>query len=126
MGSNIVVVWGSGSGIATSNQGWGIIDVDTLAGAGISQLYSDDGIRIYPNPAFNSLLVEYTAAKTHIEGVRIYDLLGNILPLNVISHGTFSEKIFLDISTLPSGIYILEMTNNSGQRYRAKFVKSSL
>lgn len=121
-GNNIVVVWGTSSGIATSNQGWEIIYVDTLAGA-VPQLSFDDGICIYPNPAFNILSVEYKSTKNHIESVRIFDLLGNILPLNDHSSVSFSKEIFLEVSSLPQGIYFLEITNNSMQRRWVKFVK---
>ncbi|TAL58993.1 MAG: T9SS type A sorting domain-containing protein [Bacteroidetes bacterium] len=125
VGSNIVVVWGTSSSIATSGQTWKIINVDTtLAGAGISQLYFDGDIRIYPNPVLNTLIVEYKSTNNTIEDVRIFNLLGSIIPAS----GSFisaNERINVDVSVLPAGIYFLEIVNSAGQRSRVKFVKYS-
>lgn len=125
MGSNIVVVWGTGSGISTSDQTWRIIYVDTLAGAGIAHLYFDGNIRIYPNPVLNTLTIEYTSAKNTIESIRVFDLPGGNIPAVTSSSVTAIEKTNVDVSSLPSGMYFLEIENSDGRYCNMKFVKYS-
>ena len=72
-------------------------------------------IKIYPNPVNGALLFVDVQNQTQIE---IFDLTGNtILKTNVDS-----QHSAVDISTLSSGIYIMNLQNTHGQ-YTRKIVK---
>jgi hypothetical protein len=74
----------------------------TLHYIGITEL-DDDPLVVYPNPATNTvhiLLPDNTLKPT---GVRIYDLIGHL-----VHQQSFNPAV--DVSTLPTGNYILEVT----------------
>ncbi|MEP7168514.1 MAG: T9SS type A sorting domain-containing protein [Bacteroidota bacterium] len=79
-------------------------------------------LKIYPNPATDYLEFRMTsvAEKSVLE---IFNLMGSeIMSKNISSddNGNYSE--ILDISHLPSGIYIFKVINETGQQFK-KFVK---
>jgi hypothetical protein len=93
---------------------------------GINELTDLSTIFVYPNPASDYIQVSSKSsgrqvgelnAVTHIE---IYNLLGeNIYGSQFIGN---SSPITITISSFPSGLYVLKMTNNRGTEFR-KFVK---
>ncbi|MBL4652680.1 MAG: T9SS type A sorting domain-containing protein [Flavobacteriales bacterium] len=74
-------------------------------------------INIYPNPANNTLFIEY---KDDLE-IYIYTLTGKLLLKSRIN-----QSGQLDVSTLPTGIYILEAVDEKQNKtMRKKFIKKS-
>ncbi|MCB2221765.1 MAG: choice-of-anchor D domain-containing protein [Bacteroidetes bacterium] len=91
-----------------SNDPNGMVDM-MLAGFGdietnISDLNSENAIRIYPNPVKDILHLENL--KDH--QIIIYDILGNSVLKTLGATGT--EEI--NVSYLPSGIYLVKITDN--------------
>ena len=72
-----------------------------------------NGIRLYPNPV-SSLL--HIGSDSAIDNVRIYDLTGKQMNLT-----SFYDKS-VDVSTLQSGVYIIEIQTNA-EKFTSKFVK---
>lgn len=72
-----------------------------------------NGISIYPNPASNILHIK---SDTEIDGASIYDLSGRMIQTLKTS------AKFIDVSTLKSGVYILELLSNN-QKIAQKFIK---
>lgn len=68
---------------------------------------SKESVNIYPNPASNFLKVE--ARNTKAFRLRIYDLQGIVLI-------TSKNSLSINVSSLTSGIYILEIQTESGKR----------
>lgn len=81
--------------------------------SGIEESNAQNVISLYPNPAENSIQIEYTQTNG-IENYFIYDAFGKIVQQGVLLSG--NEKI--DISNLPKGIFILSVNNNV-----SKFIK---
>lgn len=83
------------------------------APSGISDISGNAKLQIYPNPVNNELTI---STDKRIEQSRVFNIDGQI----VLDRKTSNNKI--DVSKLPAGIYVLEMTAE-GQVSRTKFVK---
>lgn len=75
------------------------------------------GIRLYPNPAKDHLLLEMNAEAKAGSGYAIHNILGK----QVQARNTLAPLQSIDISTLPAGIYFLQL--NNGQAITLKFIK---
>jgi hypothetical protein len=62
---------------------------------------------IYPNPASTHVNV---TIKEQIEHIRIYDLMGK----EWMSSTPHNSQATIDVSTLPTGIYMVNVTSESG------------
>jgi len=80
------------------------------------QRFSELGMSFYPNPASNVLYFNLENAEAGTLVVRSLD--GRELSSTQIMASTR-----VDISTLTSGVYLLEFTTNKGQMASAKFIK---
>ncbi len=76
-----------------------------------------EGIRIYPNPATSKLFITSTEG-WQIRRICLKDNLGNTLM--EVSQGA-TESIDLDVSSVPSGVYLLEIVSG-GIRQVAKVI----
>lgn len=76
-----------------------------------------NNIVIYPNPANDNITVENTSGINN-EMISVYNIQGQLL-LQQTMHNT---KTRIDISALPSGVYVLKVRTESGVEVR-KFVK---
>lgn len=75
----------------------------------------DSQIKFYPNPSTSHINFEEVSGN---EEYRIYDLKGDL-----ILKGNLSEKEFIDISMLITGIYLLELRLNENIIFRDKLSK---
>jgi predicted phosphodiesterase len=71
-----------------------------------------DVIAVYPNPAKNVLFVEIEEAKDHEMLIELHSLSGEVIAYGKIKKGDMVLK--LDISNLPSGIYLLKVFSENG------------
>lgn len=77
--------------------------VVTEAASGLKDIKSDNSILLYPNPVSDVLTIkQYKAGKAKLE---IFNTLGKLVLATTISQ----EESNLDISKLPSGIYIAKI-----------------
>ena len=72
--------------------------------------------KLYPNPANDVLYVEVN--NKDIQQVSILDLSGKLLSTQTVTE----SKVALNVSTLPSGTYFVQLTGN-GQNAGTRFVK---
>ncbi len=79
----------------------------------------DTPIFIYPNPAHDFLFIG-RSNETPIDILQIHDAGGNL----VLDQKTFNG-MQLDISTLPSGYYMLHIIARDGRQFAGSFVKGS-
>ena len=63
---------------------------------------------VYPNPANNYIFVAISNVKNEIVKVELNDILGNNVYSN-IEKSTIGYKSNINISSLPSGIYLLKV-----------------
>lgn len=98
---------------------------DTL-GTGISPPnHPKGGIKLWPNPATNVLNIELADDRIEIETLRITDMLGRTQQISPLQGGVprSGEGVHLNVSNLPTGIYILTMHFDDGRSESRKFVK---
>jgi len=80
----------------------------------INQHSTSNSLKIYPNPSLDKITLE-TATEGHLS---ILNLNGQELIIRQITE----PKTQLDISILPSGVYIVRFTNNKTVKV-GKFIK---
>ena len=74
-------------------------------------------VHIYPNPANDHLLIDFPAGA--YKEVRVVDGAGNVLCAGSLSLGQS-----LNVSDLPNGLYIVELSGEQGLPVRQKFMVS--
>ncbi len=72
---------------------------------------------VYPNPVSNYLTL---ATTDNIISIEVRNIEGKLINLKEIQDNNIT---IIDCSTLPSGVYLLNITDNSGVSYSTKFIK---
>lgn len=93
-----------------SNDGWMIDDISLSEDYtyGINAI-SGNNNHVYPNPASNRLTI--TNSQTEIIKVRLVNLMGKEVKSE---NNVYSSLVDLDISELPSGLYLAEVLTENG------------
>lgn len=90
---------------------------------GVKESASVTNYSIYPNPAGNSITLNYPAATSEKLQFSIYNVTGQkMLSTQFTSSATATTQTF-DISSLPQGAYLIEVINEKGERGLKKLVK---
>lgn len=89
--------------------------VDTWPNSVEEQMLGDE-VKIYPNPAYNVLIIEGMNVGAKIE---LYDIVGR----NVYQGVSKADREAININHLPAGNYIIQLTGTDGQRMTGKVVK---
>jgi len=90
---------------------------DTLQVSGVGINTVETGLKVYPVPSQQWLMIE---SPVSVDQILIVDLLGNRVDALSINH---DGLIILDVSNYPAGIYMLEAKTANGSFIR-KFVKN--
>ena len=88
--------------------------INVAGGVGIAENNSANSFVTFPNPANNSLTVNYTFTASEKIRLALYNSLGQQIMLvadNTVSAGAFTSTI--DISTLASGVYSCKLETES-------------
>lgn len=67
---------------------------------------SANSIHLYPNPATDFIKLDYNHSSIVISSIELIDLNGDIIQ-------TFGSKEYLDLATIPTGIYLIRINVNS-------------
>jgi len=115
----------NGSLLIAGYYDWDFVIARYLGGnVGINEVTNENNILIFPNPATNNLAIETPSQSTinfsNIQGQLIKTLLTTSNKTNV-DHVGYSSYV-VDISTFPSGVYIVEVKTEKGVVVK-KFVK---
>ena len=78
--------------------------------------------RVMPNPAQDVLVIENTAVSGN-STITLYDLLGRSLISREINDMAVAGKTTLNLHDLPSGVYMLQISENGRRLYSGKIVK---
>jgi hypothetical protein len=87
---------------------------------GLSEVEDPHNMKIYPNPAFETLNLELNELKDEEVGILIFNEIGQIVLRENVVPGDSLKKI--DVSALQSGLYMLEVKSKS-KIVRYKVVK---
>jgi len=86
-------------------------------------IFSDSNQAIgYPNPVQSIMNIELLNRKNLIQNISILDLNGQVVSKKSFLDANFKETI--DLSNLDAGIYLVKVTDKSGQEYVIKSVKN--
>ncbi|WP_460219219.1 PQQ-dependent sugar dehydrogenase [Psychroserpens sp. MEBiC05023] len=88
------------------------------ANLGINE-QSLDAIKMYPNPVKNSLTFDLLSTSNQINAIQLFDVQGKLIQ----SYSNFNDQL-ITISTkhITSGIYIVEISNSSGDKTIRKLI----
>ena len=89
---------------------------DTYGFEGISENNSDNSLKIYPIPASSYIMIE----AENIKKIKIFNSKGSLVKKMSVSS---SSKVKVDISDLPSGVYLVEAKDVRGNKKQGRFVK---
>ncbi len=95
---------------------------DPLEYVGIADVESNHGIKVWPNPATDILNVELTDFSTSLE-MTIVDLAGREIWNSSTIHPSTSSGHAIDVSAWSSGMYFLNGSNESGEKFAVKLLK---
>ncbi len=77
----------------------------------VKNVVLDNNIKMYPNPASNNVIIEMDG-KVKLNEVSIINVLGAVVQQQVNMAG--SDKISIDISSIPVGNYMVRMNTDKG------------
>jgi hypothetical protein len=66
-------------------------------------------VKIFPNPTASHVQIEITHHTEQFNSIRLIDLFGNTL----LSQKSSEHFFNMDLSSLPSGVYVLTVNNES-------------
>ncbi len=76
-------------------------------------------LRLFPNPTAHQLNLQLSSPNQYVNSLNIFDLQGK----EVLKLESNSAQQKIDISNLPSGVYLIKGKTNLGQDFSRKFVK---
>ncbi|MEI6852755.1 MAG: T9SS type A sorting domain-containing protein, partial [Bacteroidota bacterium] len=89
---------------------------------GLSEIkHETKNILIYPNPADNYISIWLDDHTSEIDATIIFDVMGK----QIVNYENIKKEKLLkiNISNLPSSIYLIEVIDNTGKRFTTKFIK---
>ena len=76
----------------------------------------ESNIRVYPNPVRDNLNIEFELDRTSSVSVEIFSILGSRVASIYNDRNAFGNKaVQFDVSNLPSGIYMVTITNGQNR-----------
>ena len=80
--------------------------------------YESSNVSLYPNPASQFFVINFTEAQESVKQVRIINMQGKV----VLSQENPSNNT-VNIANLPVGMYVVRVLSQSGKEYAVKLVK---
>jgi hypothetical protein len=86
-----------------------------------SLIISGQSVRIFPNPASNTVFIDSLLLADRWQSLEIISIDGK---RSLVQYSLVNQtKISIDISNLPSGLYIIKLTKKNGSEYYFKLLK---
>lgn len=79
--------------------------------------------RLYPVPASDQLILEFSAGQNGIMELCLHDILGQALIRKKISTGEILQQEIIPVSDLPAGTYMITLNQNGVWVYSGKVIK---
>ena len=92
-----------------ATNGYNVSVVINCNNANIEGFSNNNEIKIYPNPANNSLQV--TIGNEHVTDVKIYDLLGKQIKIEELKR--INDALQIDVSNLKEGVYFVDVKTST-------------
>lgn len=91
--------------------------------AGVEEYSGLEDLTVYPNPASNAIHVRFNLDEASAVNCRLTDLAGKTLRTESISAESGENDYTIDVSSLSSGFYMLEMSTSKGKAVRKVMVQ---
>ncbi len=91
--------------------------------AGVEEYSGLEDLTVYPNPASNAIHVRFSLDEASAVNCRLTDLAGKILRTEAIPAESGENSYTIDVSSLSSGFYMLEMSTSKGKAVRKVMVQ---
>lgn len=107
----VSLVNGIGYGIAVRNIAvkQGGAPPRLAAGTTIDKLFTENSVKVYPNPTSGSLTIELQGGEKSDALIEVYDLRGKNMGISMQEFFNSSTTKQIDLSQLPQGIYLLNV-----------------
>lgn len=83
--------------------------------AGVGEFVDEEGISVYPNPAESKVNIKLPAESCGEYSMKLTDLSGRLIKNELLQTGSYGDISTLDVGNLQSGLYIIEITNNTNR-----------
>lgn len=83
-----------------------------------------NNVNVYPIPAFNAVNVEVNSSSLSSSVIQVTDLTGKIAKYINTELREGINKIKLDISNLPNGVYLVNVQDHNGIKLSQKMIKT--
>jgi len=94
----------------------------TFGNVGIEEIASNIRVLIYPNPSSDgTVTLQFDGEPTEIATIELQDIGGRTIIRNEVGRLVSDEKFQLDVSEIPSGMYLINIQLNDGNRQVRKF-----
>ncbi len=87
--------------------------------SGIIEEVLEDKIKLFPNPITTNLTIELPSTETYT--ISIFNSIGLLVYSSTRTSQTTKQTV--DVSSLPAGVYMLEVKNKNGEKALKKLVK---
>ncbi len=87
---------------------------ESFSFVGIDEIFENGAVNVYPNPASESLNVEFSLLKDADINISLSDISGKKLIDKDYSAKAGINKLPFEVSNLPKGYYLLKVDTNSG------------
>jgi hypothetical protein len=108
-----------GSGVLSGGFTINVIQSGTLSN---NVSLAEKEIAVYPNPTNDIATVSFMSHQSDKLTLRVTDLTGKVLEQKVISSSIGQQKIQVDLSEFPQGLYLIGLEQNGSRSY-AKVVR---
>jgi len=89
----------------------------------VNDISLNDQIRLFPNPVSKELIISYQNPSIQLRQLEIYDINGKKVIEKSKFNNTLDREERIDVSTLQSGIYFLNIKDANKIRASLKFIK---
>jgi Zn-dependent metalloprotease len=90
---------------------------------GSQEVFSQNNVRLYPNPVGDQLTLEFLAKNTGETSVELFDLMGKKVLAKSFAQYTGENRLLLPLTSLPGGTYVLRLMTEGGGAVALKVVK---
>ena len=92
-----------------------------ITAIGLAENDQESGLKIYPNPANGNVFIE-NSQNNRYRDIQIVDLKGQLMQEVDLTTLPANQRVNVDVSDLPAGIYFVNAINVSGERENHKLI----
>ena len=115
-GVNVVVIWPAHPVYLTQDSLVKHLFLGDPGVVGIDGNQTNSVLKVFPNPALQKVTLSLRGESGTVTEVRLLDVNGKA----VITHKGFRSE--LNLASLPSGVYFIEVETSSGEKYTTKIL----